>query len=479
MRSSNATLSLPPNPESLTESLRGMGYTLPTAVSDIIDNSISANSRNVWISLERANGTSDGKLVILDDGMGMTREELVNAMRLGSLSPLAHRDANDLGRFGLGLKTASFSQCRCLKVISKKNGELSAFYWDLDYLASSQTWDLIEATDVDPELIKSPSGTMVIWEKIDRVPAMHLGSNDAEWVELRTKLKNHLSVTFHRFIEGGDIDIFLDGKRVEPYDPFFSLHPGKPTDRPEQTWPKGSLRPKARAQIFILPLKIDQSQEVPLFDSEDELNQQGFYIYRGKRLITLGGWLGFRKCQKSEEFRLARIRLDFENDGDSDWTVDIKKCTARPPATMRDWLIEQAFLARRLSKEYLAKVLQPEIKSTKKSGIWVKASRGQAVRIDHSNPIVSTLYSALQSGELNETLLDGYLELLALAHPDAIKAGQANIPTESAHHVLFFVFKTLVSQFGQEKAIAILKESEPFKRWHNLINEVAGESHNE
>lgn len=476
MSNPNATLSLPPNPESLTESLRGMGYTLPTAVSDVIDNSISANARNIWISLSRTDETSDAKLTILDDGVGMTRDELINAMRLGSVSPLERRKVNDLGRFGLGLKTASFSQCRCLKVISKKNGELSAFYWDLDYLANSQNWDLIEATDVDQNLIKTSSGTMVIWEKIDRVPAMLQNSDNREWADLRKRLENHLSVTFHRFIEDGDIDIFLDDRMVKPYDPFFSLDPAKPTDRSEQTWPKGSLKPKARSRIFILPLTADQSRQVSLVGSEDELNQQGFYLYRGKRLITIGGWLGFQRFQKSPEFRLARIRLDFDNDGDSDWTVDIKKCTARPPASMRDWLKEQALIATQLSKDYLAKASQSAETSTKKSGIWIKASRGQAVRIDRNNLIISTLYSALQSGELNETLLSGYLELIALSHPVAIKAGQANIPTESAYHALVFVFKTLVSHCGREKAIAILKEDEPFKRWQNLINEITGES---
>ena len=127
-----STLRLPPDPGSLSESLRGMGYTLPTAVSDIIDNSISAEAKTISISMIKADEEVEASLKILDDGIGMTRDELVHAMVLGAVSPLVKRSRNDLGRFGLGLKTASFSQCRRLTVVSKRNGEVSSFSWDLD-----------------------------------------------------------------------------------------------------------------------------------------------------------------------------------------------------------------------------------------------------------------------------------------------------------------------------------------------------------
>ena len=92
----------------------------------------------------KADEEVEASLKILDDGIGMTRDELVHAMVLGAVSPLVKRSRNDLGRFGLGLKTASFSQCRRLTVVSKRNGEVSSFSWDLDFLAKAREWSLIE-----------------------------------------------------------------------------------------------------------------------------------------------------------------------------------------------------------------------------------------------------------------------------------------------------------------------------------------------
>jgi hypothetical protein len=116
----------------MVESLRGFGYSTATAIADIVDNSISAGARNVWITFTY--GGSASIISILDDGHGMSAEELLRAMTLGGISPLLQRSATDLGRFGLGLKTASFSQCRCLTVASRRSGHVSTSTrrWDLD-----------------------------------------------------------------------------------------------------------------------------------------------------------------------------------------------------------------------------------------------------------------------------------------------------------------------------------------------------------
>ena len=131
-----------PEAASMIETFRAIGYNLETAVADIIDNSISAGAKNVYIN--RIWDGSNTVITIKDDGRGMSSDEIVEAMRPGSQNPLETRSTNDLGRFGLGMKTASFSQCRKLTVISKKTGYHSAYWtWDLDYVALTHKWELI------------------------------------------------------------------------------------------------------------------------------------------------------------------------------------------------------------------------------------------------------------------------------------------------------------------------------------------------
>ena len=143
---------VPPEPQ-LMESMRAVGYTLQTAIADIVDNSISAKARNVDIYF---NSARPDHLAIIDDGDGMTSDEVKRAMQLAGRSSTVPRSHTDLGRFGLGLKTASLSQCRALTVISRKHGKSSGYTWSLDHLAKVGRWALIELSD-DCLLYTSPS----------------------------------------------------------------------------------------------------------------------------------------------------------------------------------------------------------------------------------------------------------------------------------------------------------------------------------
>ena len=129
----------PPRADAIIHSLRAFGYDLGMAIADLIDNSIFADANNIWV--EYAWNEGNPWIRILDDGTGMTEERLVEAMRLGTKSPLEERDSKDLGRFGLGLKTASFSQCKLLTVITKTSeGKTSARFWDIDHVRNSRNW---------------------------------------------------------------------------------------------------------------------------------------------------------------------------------------------------------------------------------------------------------------------------------------------------------------------------------------------------
>ena len=164
----------PPCAGTLVELLRGVGYSTATALADLIDNSISASARNVWLSFHFDGSLSH--ITLLDDGRGMSEDELRRAMTLGGVGPLARRDEADLGRFGLGLKTASFSQCRCLTVASKQDGVLSCRRWDLDYLTRPDVadWRLLSSPRAGAEALlhdldRVEHGTLVLWQGLDRV----------------------------------------------------------------------------------------------------------------------------------------------------------------------------------------------------------------------------------------------------------------------------------------------------------------------
>ena len=226
-------ITLPPKASSLIESLRDIGYSFKTAVSDIVDNSLSAFSSLVEIHFKWSNESSS--IVIIDNGTGMSYDELIEAMRPGSINPLDLRDKSDLGRFGLGLKTASFSQCRKVTVISVKDGTLSGCFWDLDYVADRNEW-LLKILE-ENEIQKQPyvarlkdSGTLVLWEKLDRViDKTDLANTEANLYDKMDQVRKHMELVFHRYLKGEPgiraVRIFINGDPLKAFDPFNSKHP--------------------------------------------------------------------------------------------------------------------------------------------------------------------------------------------------------------------------------------------------------------
>ncbi len=194
-----------PNPKSTINSYRSFGYNLSTSIADIVDNSISANAKRIYIDFIWKGSSSS--ISIIDDGNGMSLDELIIAMTPGSKNPDDKRDENDLGRFGMGLKTASFSQCKSLTVITKKENALNFRCWDLDYINNNDKWVLLNYSSSIENIKKVEnltSGTMVIWEKMDRIVGESREDNEtvknAFYSELKT-VSDHLSLVFHKYIE--------------------------------------------------------------------------------------------------------------------------------------------------------------------------------------------------------------------------------------------------------------------------------------
>jgi hypothetical protein len=227
------TAAAEPCAASMILTFRAIGYNLETAVVDVIDNSISANAKNIWFSSEWKGGNS--VITILDDGCGMNNDELVQAMKPGAKNPMDERAEKDLGRFGLGLKTASFSQCQKLIVVSKKAGFAPIYWiWDLNYVNQTNRWELIRHPIPDEflqALDKLESGTLVIWTDLDRVipPDTSISNEIAKdkFLAQMDKVKQHLAMIFHRFIEEKNVKFFCWGTRSSTLEPFFADRNGK------------------------------------------------------------------------------------------------------------------------------------------------------------------------------------------------------------------------------------------------------------
>jgi hypothetical protein len=334
----------PPNADSMIQSMRAFGYDLKMAVADIIDNSISAGAENVWVIQNW--GGSNSNISILDDGSGMDENTLFEAMRLGSRNPLDERESNDLGRFGLGLKTASFSQCRLLSVRSKtKDGKISTRCWDLDYINKVKNWNLLKTISEETEKLLKPlenieSGTIVLWEKMDRVVEVEdaddvQGKND--FLRRIQNVQKYLEMVFQRFIEFGKLNIFICNPdnfgevytRLKPWDPFLVSHSATQELSNEAL---EIFKNRIKVRPFILPhlSKLTSEGHSNAAGPKGWNAQQGFYIYRKERLIVAGGWLDMGYKQE-EHYKLARIQVDIPNNMDDKWKIDVKKAEAHPP----------------------------------------------------------------------------------------------------------------------------------------------------
>ncbi len=333
-----------PNPKSTINSYRSFGYNLSTAISDIIDNSISANANE--IRLEYKWNGQDSFIAICDNGIGMNQSELVLAMTPGSKDPEEERSEKDLGRFGMGLKTASFSQCKRLTCITRKGSYATIKRcWDIDYINTENEWQLIDYVSEISFLEKienQKSGTLVLWEKLDRIVGNAEAKNESvknAFYQEMINVKHHLSLVFHKFIETKRIKIFFQNTEIEAYNPFLlNLDPKPEMGQPESF---GNVE----ITYFILP----HMSEIGKTDYENSggslgwFQEQGFYIYRGDRLLVAGDWLGLEK--KRDYSKLARIAVNFTNENDFNWHLDIKKSTATPPIEIRKELSRIAKIA--------------------------------------------------------------------------------------------------------------------------------------
>lgn len=471
----------PPDAASIMESTRAIGYSLSTAIADIIDNSIAAEASRVDIFYSPI----EKYVAILDDGCGMSGDELNRAMKYGGISPLAKRNEKDLGRFGLGMKTASLSQCEVLTVVSKKDGEISARRWDLNAIRRLNFWALLELL---PEEINSipkveslknfSSGTLVVWQEIDRM----LQGDDIT-LKLPEKMNaviNHLSLVFHRYLAGEEgikkFSITVNNLRVEPSDPFLTRKFTQALD--DETIKIPDMPPiKIRPYILPYPSKLSKTDRELLGITADMQKNQGFYIYRNKRLIVWGTW--FRRAKKELLSQLARIQIDIPPAFDSLWVLDIKKSVAVPPTLVSqnlDKLIENLAGKSKRTWEYRGK---KEI-DKKFQHVWnrLKTRDGGIVyEINESHPVFLRLIEKFPACEENfKNLLKFIAASLPLNQLRIDMSGNVEIEnpatySEDTAREILKVFVEGLSNVEINKLLDALAKDDIFKSYPQLIEE--------
>ncbi len=337
-----------PSAQRLIKSLRDVGYEFATAVADLIDNSIEAKANTVWIDV-----VWDGEssyVTIADNGEGMSPQQLREAMRFGS-----ERDyeTEDLGKFGLGLKTASLSQCLRFTVATRQNpsrADINAYCWDVDHVSATNRWEILpvrtaELHDGVRQHLKETTGTVIIWERLDRILGYKKPSGESARKQLYTmcrELEDHVAMVFHRFlsgeVRGKRLAIYVNENKVAPWDPFA---------RNEANTKKLEARTlrleghKGRGDIIVEPFvlphqsRFSSSQAFNRASGPEKWNkQQGFYIYRADRMIQSGGWSGLRALD--EHRKLSRIAISFTPKLDEEFKINVAKMRVSLPAPMRE-----------------------------------------------------------------------------------------------------------------------------------------------
>lgn len=464
-----------PHAAALIEGLRDIGYSLETAISDIIDNSITAGATRV--KLVTKTFSDEPYIAVIDDGAGMTETELVAAMRPGSRNPLSARDEPDLGRFGLGLKSASFSQCRRLTVVSRRSGKTSAAIWDLDDVAERNEWavQLPDDFSLIPAVNKlGDHGTLVLWQKLDRLTGgySHNAAKRAEVINARIEeAERHLRLVFHRFMEGPNpLRILLNDRLLRPLDPFARKNPATIADPEERLM---LIRGDMEIQSFTLPhhKQMSKTDWDDIGGPEGHLKSQGFYLYRGRRLILHGTWFGL--CRQSELTKLSRVRIDIPNSMDADWKIDVKKSSAQLPPVVKDRL-----------KKVIERILAGSKRTYSKRGqklvdherlpMWHRIQADGQIRyrpnIEHPAfaDFAEGLPPELRRGFFNCIALVGASLPIETLHADIAGTAEQIVPDRVDEDTLAqAVQATLSALLGARKDIkeikALMKDVDPFR----------------
>ena len=481
---------VPPNAPALINSMCASGYDLESAIADIIDNSISAGASTIRIVINEHGAAS--WIAISDDGSGMDEKTLVTAMTFGCVNPEEPRSPDDLGRFGLGLKTASLSQCRRMTVFTRRlGGKVLVRCWDKDFVKKEKKWALLR-TGMSPLLedrfrrllLEQKSGTVVLWEVLDRLGHDSRNSDIAERLKLEVaRLESHLAMVFHRYLEEpGRLEIRIGEVPVKPWDPFMRGEKATQMLGEEHLELSGHT---VIVQPYVLPHVSKMGVEAHRrgAGARNWPKQQGFYVYRNRRLLVAGSWLrlGF---QEEDHNKLARIQLDFTNELDYAWDINVRKSRAVPPDALRDDLIRIAKKARDVARTiYRHRGATIARQHTEQVFMWEKKVKHSKIfyRLNPSHPGVASLISTAKAHGIGQEVAN-FLRLIEETIPIPLilidssenpeKLGdQAQKKAPPEMHDVFRALHGSLCENGRSAELAFeqLAATEPFHRYPELL----------
>lgn len=335
-----------PNPEGVAHAFSRIGYRLDEALADLIDNSIDASATTILIRFVRTDITID-RIVIADDGEGMDDAFLRHAMQFGAR--IKHKKT-DLGKYGIGLKSASFSQCRKLSVVTRHKGHTSARRWTIESIRKGWNCERLDLSAAQKlmnarwnSLNLREQGTLVIWDDLDHLQISKQGIESTINNYFRS-LPVHLGLRFHRFLSAKKIRILLDAQNhergetniavnVTPLDPFKYPRTGK--DGFPKTF-KASIPGVGELKLtaHIWPPKSSEP-EYKLGGGKVSA-RQGFYFYRNDRLIQAGGWNGCLQDETEPHNSLARVSVNLPPDFDAAFSLNVQKSSIDAPPEFID-----------------------------------------------------------------------------------------------------------------------------------------------
>lgn len=413
-----------PNPEFLIKSIAEQGYSLESSLADLMDNSISANANKieVLIRMEQEPFT----LFLADNGEGMDEESLKANMQFPSNSPEETRRAFDLGRFGLGMKTASFSQTRCFTVLSRKKGTQNYYgrTWDVNYLKLGKWRLIVNTADEITKLIQQyrslseghlnrfndfDANTIVVWRGLYKFEN-YIEQNNRQSAlkkQITEVTSDYLSLVFHRYMERtlNPLQIRINNHVIESFNPFPTTIPDF---RPIEFKQKNFSTDTIKIEGFVLPSRsIDESQNISLWTTKNRslMDMEGIYIYRSDRLIHFGGWNGLIK--KAPRLQLARLRVDIGNSVDHLLHLNVAKSQIEIPHDLRvafEKYIDE--LKIQAEREYFNRGIRKFSSNRNKDNFQLfdrkASSKGTLLELNSDFPLLKSLIEGLEKDQLSK-----------------------------------------------------------------------------
>ncbi|MDW2885766.1 ATP-binding protein [Exiguobacterium artemiae] len=422
-----------PSAAPVIQALRSIGYNSQTAIADLIDNSIDAKANKISIDFSYNEG--NGSIKITDDGIGMTEKELQIAMTIGSKDPRDKREREELGRFGMGLKTAAFFLGKRLTVISKKNSKLSVRCWDLDYVSQENEWLLYKSLPSDIELdaneIQGDNGTIIFIDKLDRFCGYRTNNivKSSSFFNKINRIQKYLELVFHLLLT--DIQLNINDNQLLPWSPFLEENPRCYEGEVQYLQLNGK---KIIVTPYVLPhpSTFNRKDYKKAAGIKGWRDQQGFYIYRENRLVSYGDWFGlFSKDAISE---LVRIKIEFTNESDEEWKLDIKKSTVNIPEDIKEALGAIAKYYRQLSHEIMLYKTRASRTGDKVKGslnTWELESDDNISNyiINRNHPVLIHILKQLDSNIKRQ--LNLYIKLIELGSPNNLLKTESMVKQEN------------------------------------------------